>query len=638
MAHANTAVCDTYQVNGGDEAFLMTLNTPLEFGGTVYDGNIFVSPKGTVTFGQGDYTFWDFPQTPSISIGSYDYHAFANGVMWGAENDLYVRYGSTATSICVDWKVMLWGQSSGEPIYIRMIAEVNPENYTWTPTYQVSSNAPEGARYGLRYTQGGEVVPLTIQTITSPPEESPVTPKAPFLNPPTGLVATANEDGSVYLEWNAPEQSNAEVERYAVSWSTADSGWGVSSLTTSITLPAEMFSSAGGFDVSYSFTVRADNDSLEVYSSTSEAVVVTPMTPPPPGPTQEEIEEAERIEAERIAAEQAALEAAEEEARLEAERIAAEQAAAELVAAEEAARLEAERLEAERLEAERVAALERAERERQEALAEAERLAAIEAARAEAERLEAERIAAEEAARLAAEESDRLEEERLEAERLAKIEAERLEAELIAAEEAAVEKAAKEEADRAEALEKAEAEEQARLEAEEKAGEEVEANKPTPESEPTEEPTPTEEPVVVEIAEPITAENIEALVEELATIAPQDLTTEQQGLIAEAALETFETAEQGSAEYESALYALLVVAQADDIVVDEELAAIPLLGNAAVAAAEVFNALGNAGADMSPQVREQSEKVVIASVIVANIAITATQAAASAAVAAARRP
>jgi len=106
----------------------------------------------------------------------------------------------------------------------------------------------------------------------------------------------------------------------------------------------------------------------------------------------------------------------------------------------------------------------------------------------------------------------------------------------------------------------------------------------------------------------------------------------------EAALETFATAEQGSEEYEAALDALLIVAQADDIVVDEELAAIPLLGNAAVAAVEVFNALGNAGADMSPQVREQSEKVVIASVIVANIALTATSAATSAAAVAARRP
>ena len=47
---------------------------------------------------------------------------------------------------------MLWGQSTGEPIYIRMLAEVNPVNYTWTPTYQVSSNAPATARYGARYT------------------------------------------------------------------------------------------------------------------------------------------------------------------------------------------------------------------------------------------------------------------------------------------------------------------------------------------------------------------------------------------------------------------------------------------------------------------------------------------------------
>jgi len=183
LANSTTAPCDTYQVNGGDEAFLMNLNTPLEFGGVIYGGNIYVSPKGTVTFGQGDYTFWDYPATPSISIAAYDYHAFANGVMWGAENDLYVRYGSTTTSICVDWKVMLWGQSSGDPIYIRMIAEVNPENYTWTPTFQVSSTAPDGARYGVRYTQGGEVFPLTIQTITEPPEPNPTIAPTPEPTP-----------------------------------------------------------------------------------------------------------------------------------------------------------------------------------------------------------------------------------------------------------------------------------------------------------------------------------------------------------------------------------------------------------------------------------------------------------------------
>ena len=176
---ANAAPCDTYQVNGGDQAFLMNLNTPLEWGGTVYTNNIYVSPKGTITFGVGDFTFWTFPPSPSISIGSWDYHAFANtpGAQWdpgwGVGKDLYVRYGSTATSICVDWKVMVWGQSSGDPVYIRMLAEVNPINYTWTPTYQVSSNAPGGARYGARYVQNGQVFPLSVQTITQPPAPSP---------------------------------------------------------------------------------------------------------------------------------------------------------------------------------------------------------------------------------------------------------------------------------------------------------------------------------------------------------------------------------------------------------------------------------------------------------------------------------
>jgi hypothetical protein len=191
---STTAVCDTYQVNGGDQAFLMNLNTPLEFGGTVYNGNVYVSPKGTVTFGQGDYTFWDYPATPSISIASWDYHAFATGTHpWAAQNDLYVRYGSTATSICVDWKVLPWGQSSGNPVYIRLIAEVNPVNYTWTPTYQVSSTAPAGARYGVRYTQGGEVFPLNIQTITEPPPPAPVVPPAPSPSPEPSPEPTPEE-------------------------------------------------------------------------------------------------------------------------------------------------------------------------------------------------------------------------------------------------------------------------------------------------------------------------------------------------------------------------------------------------------------------------------------------------------------
>ena len=84
--------------------------------------------------------------------------------------------------------------------------------------------------------------------------------------------------------------------------------------------------------------------------------------------------------------------------------------------------------------------------------------------------------------------------------------------------------------------------------------------------------------------------------------------------------ETLLTAEQGSAEYEQALEVLAIVAEADDSTLSAEIAAIPFVGDVAGAVLEVFNDLGNIGADISPKVREQSEKVIIASVIVGQIA------------------
>jgi hypothetical protein len=63
-------------------------------------------------------------------------------------------------------------------------------------------------------------------------------------------------------------------------------------------------------------------------------------------------------------------------------------------------------------------------------------------------------------------------------------------------------------------------------------------------------------------------------------------------------------------------------AKADDPVVPQELATIPLLGEAAVAVLEAFNAIGNVGADLTPEVREQAQETIVASVLVSNIATT----------------
>ena len=216
FANANDAPCDTYQVNGGDQAFLMNLNTPLKFGDIVYN-NVYVTPKGTFTFGTGDYTFWDFPQTPSFSVASYDYHAFLPSHPWGTQNTLYVKYGSTSSSICIEWRVLPWGQTSGVPVTIVLRAQVDPTTYEFTPTYQVSSNVPASARYGVRYVQGGAVQPISVQTITPMASPTPIpaptetqTP-TPTPSPSETLTPSPTPSPSQTIE-PTPEPSNTPTE------------------------------------------------------------------------------------------------------------------------------------------------------------------------------------------------------------------------------------------------------------------------------------------------------------------------------------------------------------------------------------------------------------------------------------------
>lgn len=154
----------------------------------------------------------------------------------------------------------------------------------------------------------------------------------------------------------------------------------------------------------------------------------------------------------------------------------------------------------------------------------------------------------------------------------------------------------------------------------------------TPEPDP--EPAP-EEPV--ETPE-ITAEApVEELLEAVADIKPSELTSAQINILSEAAVEVFNNAEQGSSEYEQALEILAVIAEADDQELSVELAAIPLIGDVAGAVLDVFNDIGNVGADMAPEQREKAEETVIAAVIVGQVAQVATAAAASASVAASTR-
>ena len=136
----------------------------------------------------------------------------------------------------------------------------------------------------------------------------------------------------------------------------------------------------------------------------------------------------------------------------------------------------------------------------------------------------------------------------------------------------------------------------------------------TPEPEPLPEPEP---PVSPEPSEPELPVNIE-------TVDPATLSNEQVAELISVANEILNNSEQGSAEYEQALEALFVAAEANDIELSEELAAIPGLS----AAVDAINFIGNVGADMSPKVREESEKVVVTAIVAVGAAVNAATGAA----------
>ena len=125
---------------------------------------------------------------------------------------------------------------------------------------------------------GWEVVPAAAFTRTAEPQASVATTTtlAPYLNSPQNLTVTSTNETKIYLEWEAPEVSNADVERYAVFFSKDNwaSGWAISSTQTSAAVE--------GLDsgTEYQFKVRADNDSLPVYSGWSNEVNGTTALPP----------------------------------------------------------------------------------------------------------------------------------------------------------------------------------------------------------------------------------------------------------------------------------------------------------------------------------------------------------------------
>jgi hypothetical protein len=149
-ADANV-VCNTYTYTGHDDtAYPANLPFTLKLGSTEYE-NVYVTTNGTLTFGQPDATFHDYPQTPSVSVAGYDW------VTWG--EGAYVSFGSTENTLCVEWSIRPFPQSQGELTQIRLVINKYPSG-TWHGEVTTFGWLPNDLRRGIRYEQGEPVVTI----------------------------------------------------------------------------------------------------------------------------------------------------------------------------------------------------------------------------------------------------------------------------------------------------------------------------------------------------------------------------------------------------------------------------------------------------------------------------------------------
>ena len=583
-ASTEPVVTEIRTCGGDDVSYQIPLTTTVTFDGVVYS-NIFATTNSVITFGSPDGTYWTYPSTPSISLYSFDWVVYPQ---WRSDEHLIIRSSDGGFQVDISARP-IWLQNTPEPTRIVITAAILSDG-TVAMAYTLSG--PEypqnNPRTGVRL-NNGQVVDFEtygIEETVAPPvlapeptEEAPFNPPpppppAPSLNAPTNVTATQLQDGSVQLTWNDPTPTSTSVERYAVSWSTdnfTNNGWGIASTTNSINISRDAFATTGGLDTTYQFRIRSDNDTLSIYSPNSEIASTVVASPPPPAPT---IPDGASVVQEGSTFDVVAPEG---------QRVAnvtgyygdpndgtrgddVSSILFDLIGGETSATVEVSNT---------VFGNDPAPGTPKVLIL----LIVYEDIPIES---------------LPSPEQEPV------------IEPSPEPTTVPPTEEPTPEPTPSEEP-----------------------AEEPTENEPNPLPEPDETETPT--PVEPSDEEPITsAEDLpldisaeELMSVDLNEIVATELTVEQAEALIEAALEVFETAEPGSEEYEQALEALFVAAQQDDIVLDESLAAIPLIGDVLGGATELINFLGNAGADMSPQVREQSEKIVVTAVVAVQAALSA---------------
>jgi hypothetical protein len=561
------------------------INTPfdIKMGNTIYEGQgaasqIYVSSKATITFGNGDVNWWDFPTGAHISVFGSDFQS--------AGPNAGITVTTTETTLAVDWDLHLFGNPGSPLTNVNWTMTVNPTTGEWTGVGTVAGNTTNlynGPRTGVRESAGEAVKPMT--NVTNEDLTNQIADQ-------TEVVAEETSELNTLTAEKVVAETNLTVSTTVLNTLQAEKVTAEELVVDKTQIKQAEVATLNQLTETATVTVQTAN-ALANTATTKVDEAVTAMTNAAQITTNYYAEQRALVIAE---AQRQAEDAAEQ---AEASRIAAEKATVEAAAQAKAAEEAAAKAEADRVAAEEAAAQ----------------------AQAEAAKAEADRIAAEEAAAQAEEEARAAEEAEAQAE------AERLEAEAEAARQAEENARAEAEAAEAEAEAARQAEEDAKAEAEAKEAE-LEAAKAEEEAAQKEEEELKEILEEAKDGKELTEEQKEVLVEALL----EDLKPGESISAAEVKASGVSYADLPP----STPVELRTDENGNALVITAAVAAnIELVQNPGALLSAAFNdpgaalaAFGSIGADMTEAEREEATDMVVATVVAAGAAINAASVAA----------
>ena len=195
----------TIEACGGDDvSYQIPIATTINFDGVQYNA-VYATTNSVITFGNPDNTYWDYPQTPSISLYSMDWVIYPSTAGWGRPDEsMLISYSEGGFQIDMNLRP-IWLQSQPEPVNIVINAAITNTGglaisySTAFPATGVAENYA-GLRTGVRL-HSGQVVslesagfyevqdPATLELTAAPVDEETYVPGQPQPEPsptPTG--------------------------------------------------------------------------------------------------------------------------------------------------------------------------------------------------------------------------------------------------------------------------------------------------------------------------------------------------------------------------------------------------------------------------------------------------------------------